>query len=548
MTLLIVDDDIPTARAIHESVHWAALSLETVHEAHSITAAQGMMEQFQPEIVVCDIEMPRYTGIDLIQWARDNGFTAEFIFLTCHADFSYASRAIENQAAAYLIKPLDVPALTQTAAKVVEKILKRNQMEERSAYGDRWFESLERLENAFWHSVLFSGASGQDVTAKQVAHSEFGTTPSYRLLLCSVFERQVLGDGWDFAAFRYALTNVLSELVAGKMGIGRVISYHGRGRIYAVLILDGDLPTASVKERCTAFTRFCKEHLKCDAVCYIGPPLGVSELAAHLAKEEQADADNITRGSSVVDGDEDKQAPGGETIQLQEVEALLIAGRGSDAMDLIRRQIDGLAITRRLDAETLRRLHVDYQQCVFQLLTREKILAHELFLNDGENLRSASENSLYDMMKWISYLTNRALAAIADARKIETVVARVKRYVEKHFTENISRDDIARVVMLSPDYVSKLFRSETGCYLKDYINELRIKRAKELIAEGRLNISEVAIEIGFDNFSYFSTLFKRIADVTPSEYKRQCRQGDFSLDSAPVNFSIASSSVPTKKT
>ncbi|MDR1692041.1 MAG: AraC family transcriptional regulator, partial [Oscillospiraceae bacterium] len=165
---------------------------------------------------------------------------------------------------------------------------------------------------------------------------------------------------------------------------------------------------------------------------------------------------------------------------------------------------------------------------VFQLLTREKILAHELFLNEGAAaLRSASENSLYDMMKWISYLTDRALAAIADARKIETVVARVKRYTEKHFTENISRDDIARAVMLSSDYVSKLFRSETGCYLKDYINELRIKRAKELIAEGRLNISEVAIEIGFDNFSYFSTLFKRIAGVTPSEYKRQCRQGIF---------------------
>lgn len=76
-------------------------------------------------------------------------------------------------------------------------------------------------------------------------------------------------------------------------------------------------------------------------------------------------------------------------------------------------------------------------------------------------------------------------------------------------------------MFLSPGYVARLFKQETGRSLRDYVNECRITRAKQMLAAGGRNVSEIAASVGFDNFSYFSTLFKKYVDCPPSEYMRK---------------------------
>jgi two-component system response regulator YesN len=114
MQILIVDDDIVLVDEILEAVDWDALGATTVHKAYNILGAKKILQAEDIGIIVSDIEMPRGNGLDLLKWCRARQIDAEFLFLTCHEDFSYAASAIEYNASAYLTKPFNLAILDMT--------------------------------------------------------------------------------------------------------------------------------------------------------------------------------------------------------------------------------------------------------------------------------------------------------------------------------------------------------------------------------------------------------------------------------------------------
>lgn len=79
---------------------------------------------------------------------------------------------------------------------------------------------------------------------------------------------------------------------------------------------------------------------------------------------------------------------------------------------------------------------------------------------------------------------------------------------------------IAEEFYVSPEYLGKVYKRETGKSLKDSISEYRIQKAKELLLTPNVRIGEVAMQVGFDSFTYFSTMFKKYTGVTPNEYRK----------------------------
>ncbi|MBQ1310903.1 MAG: helix-turn-helix transcriptional regulator, partial [Blautia sp.] len=89
------------------------------------------------------------------------------------------------------------------------------------------------------------------------------------------------------------------------------------------------------------------------------------------------------------------------------------------------------------------------------------------------------------------------------------------------YSEEIGRNEIGAAFYLVPEYVAKLYKKKTGKALKDAINDYRLTRAKTLLMTSDRKVSEIAQEVGFDNFSYFSTLFKKSMGMTPNEFRKQ---------------------------
>ncbi len=138
-------------------------------------------------------------------------------------------------------------------------------------------------------------------------------------------------------------------------------------------------------------------------------------------------------------------------------------------------------------------------------------------------LKPISNTELRDnVTSCLEYREKLGRSSKRDAKTEEAdTIQMVKQYIQEHLSEDISRNDIAKAVFLHPDYISSIFHKETGSTLTDYIMTERIECAKERLRCTRESISEVALNSGFSNTSYFSKIFKRAEGITPKQYRER---------------------------
>lgn len=116
-------------------------------------------------------------------------------------------------------------------------------------------------------------------------------------------------------------------------------------------------------------------------------------------------------------------------------------------------------------------------------------------------------------------------AAQPDGKLSNSAFLHMIRFVELHLSENCSLQLIAREMNMNANYLGQLFKRETGKTYSTYVTELRIERAKELLASGELSINEIAAALGFNDYFYFLKTFKRVSGCTPKQYRQRQETG-----------------------
>ena len=119
--LLVVDDELYAVKGITQGIDWSQMDISEVFEAFNAEEAKERFALSTVDIVICDIEMPSSNGLELLEWIKENYPQTETIFVTGHADFSYARRAIHLGSFDYLLKPVDYEELKSVVSRVVTK-------------------------------------------------------------------------------------------------------------------------------------------------------------------------------------------------------------------------------------------------------------------------------------------------------------------------------------------------------------------------------------------------------------------------------------------
>ena len=115
-----------------------------------------------------------------------------------------------------------------------------------------------------------------------------------------------------------------------------------------------------------------------------------------------------------------------------------------------------------------------------------------------------------------------SLAAYPDARHAN-IIHRCIQHIGAGYQERLTLEDTARMVCLSQDYLSRIFRQETGISFHQYLNNVRITKAKELIRTTALRLTDISQMVGYDDQSYFTKVFRRTAGIAPGEYMKKYR-------------------------
>ncbi|QAY65788.1 response regulator [Paenibacillus protaetiae] len=526
--LLIVDDEPIAVEGLKSGVDWLSLGITGVMAAYSVEQAKEVFGREHVDILLCDIEMPKGTGLQLLEWVRHNYPQTETIFLTCHADFQYARQAIQLGSLDYLLKPIPYEELKQVVEKAINKMDKEQHLSEFSQFGKFWIQHQPMLVERFWLDVLHQAIPAKEQAISEAAR-ERNIPYSEKLVFLPILLRV---RRWykqyslrDKKTMEYALRKAAEEVVMQRPDRGLLLA---TGDDMMLVVLNGGMEAsdrAGLKAICESYITACRLYFECDVSCYIGEPVRGHEMAAMYQRLQRADTDNVASDNCVAFAGE-RPVPAYPSplpdmslwgIMLKEGARDKVIG---EAEAFIHKQVEEGRLTPKLLALFIQ----DFQQLVHYVLQVKGIHAHQL-LSDSQSMEyyARAGRSAKDAVIWIRHIVGKSLDYTESVEHTPSVVEQAKAYIQEHLAEVISREDIANHVYLNPDYLTRIFKRDTGLSISDYLLQQRLHIAAELLANTDLSVSSVAIRIGYANFSHFSRMFKKYRGMNPMEF-RQSRQ------------------------
>lgn len=530
LKLVIADDKPSTREGLRKNLPWSEDGIDVVAVTADGRETLDACMAHRPDMLVTDIKMPFLSGLDVARTLRERGVFTRTIIISGIADFEYARDAVELHADGYLLKPLRLDELRALVQRTAERIhTERREREDLAELRVRFQESLPILRSAFLRDIL-SGTPPAGATIRK-ADDVAGELTALGWALDSqqpatVAVAQI--DDYDSLAARlpsdrrHVLQLSFERLLSRSIGTlpGEVVRM--RENELALLVnTEREEELAKALQRAQAT---CGELLEVRFSAGLGRPAqtllqlrrGYREACTAIQHRFHTGTNAIIDYQSLVPDTQEYDDESNEEIQ-EAILSSVIVGEGERV--------------RRMTQELFQR-HADR---VEYGLARARAAAAQLVVRAHQSLLDASDtsdlgavlpaifhqNSLYELKEY----TDGALAAIADrfsrrySDQASELVGRVRAYVQQHFAENVGIREVARAVNYSPNYMSLVFHRATGMTAKEYLTGVRIDHGKKLLRTTKLPVFEVARECGFQNAQYFSTVFRKVAGVTPRQFR-----------------------------
>lgn len=534
MKLLICDDDISTVDLIQNQLDLKEFGITRLLRAYNGVAAKEIIAGEKPELILCDIGMPQCNGIEVLKFVHNNGYQTEFAFLTCYESFEYARDAVRYGATNYLTKPLDLGELhdamlsmvASAKAKAIKKARQDGALNEDSKIND----FLRSLRDGFY------GTDPQQIQkTMDRSHIPMKADSMWRLVCISADMMNAASNGWKPDIMRYSFQYLVQEAVADRLGFAYMISDVGERFDNVTLFVEADrLSEAELETRCRRTALICNNHMGISPVFLISNEVMLSDLAEEaLPLKKRLRKYRMNQGKVFLYRDaEELDFDMDPVTTLDEGQILSFVKRNEKTkyMETISKLLDQITQNREGGDRLIAHLHHDLLQIFYGCLRDNHISAHDLFASDSmREIDARAEASMFDMMNFAAHLFDQSVEALKTVNESSDMISSVKAYIREHFRENIDRNEIAAVAYITPNYLSKRFHSETGMSLREFINELRIDEAKRLLLTTQASVSEVACEVGFENISYFSTVFRKLCGMSPVEWKTRKAEQEASV-------------------
>lgn len=531
MKILIVDDEQISVKTLREWVPWDKLCKEVwgenaeaeVFSAYNSAMAKKILQEQDIRLMICDIEMPRESGIDLIRWMRGEGYETEVIITTCHAQFSYAKEAISLNVHDYCVKPIDFQEMECLAGKLMEEIHDRESVKQQLKYGEYWMENKETFRNKFWEKLLTGGYEGKTKEMLEAASkSTLKIEESLFLVLICVKRFQMDMEKWNYEKIQRSLGSLAGDVFEGNMSREGIINIGTH-----TVAVCCEKTSEWVQERCERLVEVCRTLLQLHICCYVGEAVSCEQAFQKLETLERTAYEDVWHTEGVFrEGENLTDYETAVSTLPQDILEAIQMGRFEDAGIRIHIWLNEEKEKGHLKRQFMENMRLNFMQALYTWLAKRNLPGTELF--SDEEVKAAyydSENSIQDMEKWIrqsfQHLEKLVRHNGSELSAAEHSVQEAKAYIEKFLSEEIGREDVAAAVHLNPDYLSRIFKKSTGDSIQEYIWKRRLEKAVLLLQTTELSMGDVAAQTGFSSSSHFSTMFKKVMGVTPREFRRR---------------------------
>jgi two-component system response regulator YesN len=529
MNVLLVDDDYYVIAALQKRIDWESLQINTVYTANNVAQAREIIEKHSVQILISDIEMPQGSGLELLAWIREGNYSIQTILLTNYADFNYAQKAIELQSFEYFLKPIEFDKLLLIIQKAVAQAKEQQKKEKAIQGGYFWQKNQAKILEHFWRKLV-SGSTLFPIKLADITRAIEEQNLSYQMndilqpVIFNLFPYNGSMGKEEKNLFDFALLNVVYELFQNpRFNIESILEYKDYNWI-AILKWDQTPDTPMLEQLCASFIQKAKPYLKCDVCCNIG----LSDTLSHIGnvlKQSLIMDEEITRCRNqtfLVKAVLQQKKTGYTPPDLAYLEELLNQHKFTIFLEEVTQYLKVMLTKGTLETAILSLFRIDIVQLVYSFLNLKGIRSHKLYSGTtNDKLFMHSLDSIEDMEVYLEYLVTTAMKYRDFTAQPQSVAEEIKQYIHSHYGSDLTRNDLAEIVYLNPDYLARIFKRETGVSLGSYVIQVRIAAAKHLLETTNMSVYTVANKVGYTNYSYFSKLFKKEVGLPPNDYKKK---------------------------
>ncbi len=530
LTILLVDDDQILTEKTKNSLNWDSLGIGMVFTANNIHEAKGILKVYKVDILLCDVDMPMGSGLELVEWIREEGMEIKCIFLSNYANFTYAQKALRLGSVNYLLKPISNKDLEAELNTVCDELLKEHtnlNSQEKKQREEVWKKVLVQ---ALSDGVGTSNTSSlSDAQYSELYPSVQPITLVLAGLLDNSDERQKVKD---ISLYNYCMRTV-SEKYLRELDLDVTVSYKDAEWL---LVLKNFADYDRLEEQLSKMQQELNEQTAHSYCFYItvGRPYAsiakairiISDMREHAIPNKRLMIEERAWELRKISYSE----PSWEKWQ-EMFHKSTASGDSSyntaymDVMQEMLTYVDHACESGSWYLSDLRRFVKHMGDLLLKVLRDNNETFEELFdWQEYERMSFLARRSEQGCIDFIETVWKKLDSLHKTEDKAEATIAKLKRYIEENLGGELTRSVLAGQVYLSEDYITRLFIRETGQTLPVYIARRRMEKAAKLLRESTDPISKIAMEVGYSNFSYFSKTFRDYVGSTPNEYRAKYRK------------------------
>lgn len=525
--VLIADDEYWAREKIRTMIDWKEYGLYCLKPAVDGEEVLRKIEEEQPDILITDINMPFINGVELLQILHEKHPDIITFVISGYDDFEYVKNTFLSGSINYLIKPVNKIDLVNALSKAMEIIGTRQEEKKKEAetvlelrkaaslIQDREFSSLvEKEETPFAPSITMNQEmdfAGYSLVYIKI-HNMAGLIKAY---------------GYDMSMMSYSIKKELRELAGNEKAI--IFNHIYRANEFILIseldnavlrkIADKMVVRISVLTQAPVSVVISEHSYSLDSIhmAYI------QTVSAYMMRTFTEDSVILMQDTLKKEGAGDVSGFITEEIE-QQLRRFIKGGNWQAAKNLI---FDSIGL-RRCKEEGWTYLRVKQTvKRIFNILTdyRNEAQTPQDILNieslselADKTVESLQVKAVCDVVEeGIDYISSLYREEITDS--VKDIVRQIAAYIDGHYFEEISLSQLAKEYGVEHSYLSKMFRQEMKENLILYLSGKRVEKAIAYMKQTEHNLTEIAFMVGYDDYTYFSRVFRKVTGKSPREYK-----------------------------
>ena len=530
--VVVVDDEPMICSLIQNLVDWKQLGFGIVGTAYTGIDALEMITALHPDVVISDIRMPGFDGLELIRRTKEGNLDPEFIMISGFRQFEYAQTAMKYGVRYYLLKPIEEDKLVQIMEEIRSTLEER--MEEagyQKSLEKQIADGKDKMKKRFLSSMVYEGSSGMEASSREYVNQEYDTNFSEGLYRAVFVKVDVESGETDYlhAILEHMQQYISEELTFVKEQIS-IETHSGVISLFNYSAEEEEIVKGAIRRIYEKTAAYLEQFEGFRAA------VGVGFRACEFFRSRDCIQSAINAikyririKEPIIFADDYSFAPYqvGDIVTPAKKQEFLAKAEACDYQSLeemLYREFRGIrSAVPEYSPVCYFAVFSAYMECL-QTLCRDHDyyddVIKEKYASMNQELDSAV--SAEGLLKIILSTLKACLERIGQVRKDHSIkpVRILREYMEVNYKEDISLNRLAEIVNMNPSYVSSVFKKETGKTCSEYLTDVRLQKAKDMLVETGYSIGTIAEETGYHDARYFSKQFSKIVGLKPFEYRK----------------------------